>query len=449
MAGLGGGFGGILGNGMLQQIFLYNAVGSILGTALQPLNQGIANAIWSDSPNVPLSPSELALAVVRGELSEADAAGEAKQSGINPERFHTLYRITGSAPAPGDLAVALRRKIIDDARFTKGIQQSMLRDEWEDVVKALSVSLPSPTLALQAYLEGQTDEATARDLWRLFGGAPEYFEIAYNTEGQAPTPVQALDLANRGIIPWKGRGAGVVSYEQAFLEGPWRNKWLESFIALGAYLPPPRTIVAMLREGSLDQATGLDLLRKQGLTEQLAQAYVQSAVSQKTQTTKDLGEATVKALYRDQIIDRATAGGLLETLGYDAKEADFVLQVVDLEIAQKYLNALVSRIHTLYVGHKIPKNVALTTLSQGGIPNDQAVGLVDLWGYERAANVKTLTPAQVATAFKDGIITQGDAQADLEAQGYLPFDAWLFLSQHLHKELPNKPPAGQTALGLE
>jgi hypothetical protein len=55
-------------------------------------------------------------------------------------------------------------------------------------------------------------------------------------------------MANRGIIPWSGSGPRSTSFEQAFLEGPWRNKWLGPFRKAAEYFPPPRTITAMYNE---------------------------------------------------------------------------------------------------------------------------------------------------------------------------------------------------------
>lgn len=439
MAGLGGGFGGLLFNNAVTQIATYNVVGALISASLGPYLQALSNQVNQLSPLAPLSPGEAAEAVLRGEWSEDQGAAEARYAGVNDERFHVLARLAGNAPAPGDLAIALRRKLIDPETYLRGIRQGRLRDEWADLVRQLSTQIPSPGAALEAYLEGQVDEGTARQLYELFGGAPEYFDLLYNTQGQAPTPTQALELANRGIIPWDGSGQGVVSYEQAFLEGPWRNKWLPSFRALGEYLPPPRTVTAMYHEGSLDQAEAVRYLRMQGLSAELAAKYVSSGSDQKVADTKALAQTTILALYRDQLVDRADASAMLQALSYGPDEADFVLQVADLQVSQHYLGLAVSRVRTLYTGHKITGEVATSVLADLQVPAGQIDQLLTIWAYERSANVQILTAAQLANAYKARLLSQAETQLRLEGLGYTADDAWLYLSQSVGQELPRRP----------
>ena len=430
---------GLLANPMLEQILLYNVVGSIVGAAIQPFTLALSTAANQVAPNAPLSPGELADAVIRNLFDPTAAAHEASMSGINAERFAVQVGLAGNAPDPQSLAVALRRGLIDAGTYDRGIRQGRLRDEWADLVRELAVVQPSPESMLAAYLEGQLSEGEARTRFAALGGAPEYFDILFHTQGQAPTPVQALELANRGIIPWGGSGVDAVSFEQAFLEGPWRNKWEPAFRALGAYLPPPRTVTAMHREGSLSTAEATTLLEHQGLTPALASAYLSSSSKQGLAKTKELAEATVLALYRDRIISRAVAAPFLERLGWSPAEAEYILEVEDFRLEERAITAAVGRIHALYTGHKIDRAGALAALAQLGLEATAADQLATVWDHERAANVKHLTPAEIGNALHLTYIDQATAMALLEGQGYVPHDAWLYLSVHLKARLPGEP----------
>src|SRR5260221_1165122 len=101
------------------------SVGSIVmqfvSAAIAPHVQSVANIAWAGDPSAPLSPAELALAHVRGVIPEAHAIAEAAQSGIEADRYHTLYMITGEPPGPQQLMEALRRGFIDRATFEHGI----------------------------------------------------------------------------------------------------------------------------------------------------------------------------------------------------------------------------------------------------------------------------------------------------------------------------------------
>lgn len=441
------GIGGILGNPLLEQILLYNVLGQLIGAGLGPFATALSNTVNTAEPLVALPPADAAQAVIRNLMDHGAAADEAVKAGIDRPRFDVLVGLAGDAPDPTSLAVALRRKLIDQGRYMTGIRQGRLRDEWAALVQELAVVQPSPGAMLAAYLEGQIPEAEARDRYAQLGGDPAYFDILFATEGQAPSPVEALELANRGVIPWTGRGEAAVSYEQAFLEGPWRNKWLSSFRALGEYLPPPRTVTAMHREGALSDAQAIDLYRKAGLSPELARAYMSASASQRTVKTHELAQSTVEALYRDRLIPRTEAAAFLGSLRYTPQEAEYILELVDVQVSQKYLTAAVGRVHTLYVGHKIARAQALAVLGQLQLDATNAGDLVSIWDYERAANVKTLTASEVAAALKLKLVDQPTAQAELEALGYLPHDAWLYLSVHMKVALPGEPPAGSVGSG--
>lgn len=439
------GITGLLANNTLLQIVVWNTAGSVVNAVLSPYLQAISNQVNAVTPLVPLSPAELAQAVIRNERTEAEAAAEARMSGLSPERFHTLTRLVGQAPGPEALAEALRRTIIDEGTYLRGIRQGNLRDEWADLVKRLSVREPSPVDALEALLEGQLDEGRARALYARFGGAPEHFDWLFDTRGTAPTPTQALELANRGIIPWDGEGPGVTSFRQAFLEGPWRNKWAGPFRALGEYLPPPRTVTAMYKEGSITRERAIELLRKQGLAPDLAVAYVSSGSDQKVEKTKELAQATITTLYRDRIVPRPDALAMLGSLGYDAEEAGWILEVEDVRVAQRFLAAAVGRVRTLYVRRRITRAQASTALGELQVPASGASDLLAIWDWERAAAIPDLTAAQITAAFRVGVFVQPDAQVELEALGYTPHDAWVLLSITAKRALPDEP--ARAALG--
>jgi hypothetical protein len=437
------GLGGILGNPQLEQILIYNVVGQLVGAALTPYLIALTNELNQATPLVPLSPAEAADAVIRNIMSRDQAAHEASFAGVNGERFDQLVQLAGNAPEPTSLAVALRRKLIDAAAYDRGIRQGRLRDEWANLVRELAVVQPAPTAMLTAYLEGQLDEGDARARYAQLGGDPDYFDILYNTEGQAPTPTQLADLANRGIIGWGGHGPGVVSFEQGFLEGPFRNKWLAPLRQAAAYLPPPRTVTAMHREGSLSDGQALSILEQHGLTAELARAYLASSSRTKLAPHRDLSQSLVLKLYGDRLITREVAASFLEVLDYNAAEAEFVLETADLALAEHALTAAVTRIHTLYTGHKIGLTEATTALANLGVTAENAATLLGIWDHERAANLRHLTTAEIAAAFGLELIDQADAQGRLESQGFTPHDAWLFLSIHHKAALPGEPSASQ------
>lgn len=429
----------LTGNANLLSIFAYSLVQQLMGAALAPYMTAISNEVNSVTPLLPLSPADLALAVIRNIVAEGAAAGEARMSGIDADRFHTLTLLTGDAPAPEQLAIALRRHLIDAGRYDTGIRQGRLRDEWADTIRELATNEPTPAEVLTALVEGQIDEGTAREKFAAFGGMASEFDWLYGTMGAAPSPTEAAAMANRGLIPWGGVGLGRVSFDQAIAEGHARTKWTEAFRGLAEYLPPPRTVTAMHREGALTSAQALGILEKHGLSPELAAAYLKSSTSLKLAKPKELAEATVLTLYRDRLIPRTEAATFIGALGYTPAEAEFILEAEDVRASAAALTHAVARVHTLFVGHKLDQGAATAALAALKVDAPQAAELVGIWDHERAANVHLPTPAQIESAFADEIITQDQAMAMLEAQGYAPWDAWFVLSVKHKSALPGEP----------
>jgi hypothetical protein len=431
------------GGGAITQIFTWQVAAQIVQSLMSPTLELVAQKVNAENPVIDLSPADLAQLVVRNYRSMGEAASEAARSGIDAAKFADLVHIAGDAPGPSDLAVALRRGLIPEGgtgpgvvSFEAGIREGRLADKWTAMVKELAVQWPSPTDALDALLEGQISQADAQALYRKLGGDPQFFTLLFNTRGSAPTPVEALEMANRGIIPWTGTGPDVTSFEQAFLEGPWRNKWEKAYRGIGDYLPPPRTVTAMVHNGSLTEAQALALLVKQGLSQELAAAYVHDALNSKTSHQRDLTVAQILDMYGAGMLAGTDAKSLLVALKYSEDSASELLAYKDLQRAIAAVNQAVARIHTLYVSHKIDRANAGSTLTALSVPGDQITRILATWDLERAVNVKVLTPAQIVDAWKVGIIDQGEATDELVGLGYTPRDAWILLS------LKNKAPLG-------
>lgn len=451
MAGLGD---LIPGGEQIENIFLWSILGNVVSALLAPEMNELQQLSYKILSNEPLSPAEAATAANRHFLTPDEAAGEASLSGVDSDRLSILTDLAGDAPAPGDLATALRRGLIPEAgtgkdavTFEQGIAEGNLRDKWTDVMRKLAVEWPTPTDALDALLEGQVSPGEGRALFAKFGGDPDYFDLLFNTRGQAPTPTQALELLNRGIIPASGSGPGAVSYEQAFREGPWRDKWLPVFEALRWYLPPPRTVVAMIKEGALSHDQAAALLTKQGLSPELVAAYLDGASHQATAHAKTLTEAQLVAMYEGHLIGRGDAETLLEALRYDAHDAAMILDLADLRSTIASVNAAVSHVRALFTNHKITKAAAEGLLRALQVPADQVAGLMHVWELTAAVNVKQLTEAQIASAWEYKVLSTDDALRELQSIGYTPLDAWTLLSVKNKAALPNRPAAGPTPIG--
>ena len=440
----------LLGSGSVaEQLLVWGLLQELLGDFLGPMLELIRQDVNAGHPINVLTPADLASAVVRNFMDRAAAEGEAAKNGIDPARLQTLIDLAGDAPGPSELATALRRGIIpetgagaDSVSFTQGIAEGRLADKWAPIIKALAVYWPTPTDALDALLEGQVDEATGKALYQRFGGDPDYFTLLFNTRGTAPTPMEAIEMANRGLMPWDGEGPGVTSFHQAFLEGPWRNKWESIFRGFAVYIPPPRTVTTLLSHGVISDAQAQEWFQKTGMTPETAKAYVASAVAAKTTTHRQLTESNVQALYLEQLLTRTQAEGMLEDLGYDPDTANYVLEAWDFARARSAYQSAVTRVGSFYTGRKIDRPSAIKALQSLDVPDAAVTHLMAGWDAERAMTVKELTAAEVVDAVYYEVKDQAWALEQLEKLGYTAHDAWVKLSVRMHGAVPGEPGEG-------
>jgi hypothetical protein len=423
----GGELTGLLGavgkvGGWLAQNVIGTAIGFGVGQALSavlnPYFVRLVQDAWRSNPNQVLTPAELAQAVIRGYLDAGTAQDEAAASGIDPQRFGLMLRLAMQPPPLGEALRLWRRGWISEDDLIDVARRQNVTETDLELLRRATTEWPSWGEILDGYLEGQISEADARDLFERAGGDPDLFDFLFRTRGQAPTPPQLLDLLNRGIIPERGTGPDAVSYEQGFLEGPWRNKWLEPFLALREYVIPPRSVVPLLRSGAITRERAIELLAKSGVTREDAEAMTAEAASGKLAPEKDLVKTEVVAAYREGLLRREEAAASLEQLGYEPDEADLILAIADHAWERSYRDAAANRIRTLYVKGSITEDEASAALAQLGITGEALSKRLALWDIERELPRAELTLAQMQTAVRRGIVSEDRFREWLRLKGY-------------------------------
>ena len=432
-----------------KQLFVWGVLNQVISALLAPYFTALQTKVQADHPVVPISPADAAHAVVRSYMARADGEKAAAMSGVAPDVFQVLSDLAGDAPSPQQLVEALRRGLIArngagaaSTSFEQGIRETNLLDKWTDVVAGLAQQWPSPADALRAALQGQVSVDGGRALYEKWGGDPQWYQVMYDTEGSAPTPLEAVEMALRGIIAWTGTGPGAVSYQQAFLEGPWRNKWAPAYQAAAYYYATASEATEFLRYGVIDQAAAAALLARRGVTGPDAQAFLAYAEVNAIDDYRGLTEQAVLAMVAAGYTSDDQARVMLTALHKGPAAIDQLLRYADLQRSITALGRSVDRIGTLYQGRKIDAATARDALLRLHLPAANIDPLLADWSAVAGVNVKTLTEAQITEAWAAKIMDQDTALAELESIGYTPYDAWVLLSVKHKAPLPGQPPRG-------
>lgn len=456
-----------------KQLFVWGILFSVINSLTQPYQRDLTYLVNDIDPNVLPSPTELADFVVRGIMAEADAAPVAKKSGINATVFKDKVHNAGEPPALQQVLEWWRRGFIDfgEAGPTKttvanAIATSRVYTYWTDIIKKGQFVPPSVADAVNAVLRNQIshDEGIALAYFNGLGTheltAPSgadtsqtetAFKLLLDTVGNPPSLSELLELVRRGLIQLGDTTPATATpdptattFAQGIFEGDNKDKWLPLYAKLVTYVPPARTVTAVYKAGGYTYTQALQKFKDYGLTQTDAVAYLKSASGTKLAGSKQLAQSIIQKLYFDKAVSRTEASTMLVHLGYDATEAAFILDIQDMQRTQKALTSAINRIGTLYIDHKLQQTTASTALARLGVAPEQVSTLISTWDLERAANVKPLTPAEIAGLVKYTVIPVTLALTKLQQLGYQPWTAWAYMSYELKSKLPNEP--AQTAV---
>lgn len=368
------------------------------------------DALAIDAKRV-LSPQELAAAVLKGQVSQADAENDARKSGIDATNFQGLISIQGNPPGPMQLLDLLNRGVIGEDDTRKGLQESYLRNEWISVLMDLRRTLIPIAELVAAVVQDQLDAGDAAARAAQLGMNGDDFDVMVRTAGNPPGPTQLLTMFQRNIISKD-------ELDQGLRESRLKNKWIPQFEELVRHRIPMRTITTLLTHGAIDAATARQMLIELGFTPEDADALIASASAVKSKTNHDLSVAQVRQLYEAQLLSFDEAVTHLMAAGYTQADASEILQLADALADKKIQNQAVTAIRTRFVGRKISVNEASQALDGIGIPAAQRDRMLAVWGFEREANVAHLTVAQWSKLQKTGAIDLQRWSDEMTALGY-------------------------------
>jgi len=370
--------------------------------------------------DVPLSPADAALALLRGNIGEPEAIKAAAAYGVTAEDFSIMVGNTGEPLGLEQLLEARRRGFIDDARLIRGILQSRTRNEWVDVAQKLSHAPMSTADAVEAAVQNQMSQAQASAIADQNGLEPGMFQLLYNTAGSPLSRTEMEQLYNRGLVTKE-------QVTQALSESRLKNKYTGLAFALHERLVTPDELGRAVQYGTITHADAVKKAMTQGYTQEDASMLVSAAINAKLETQRMAVVRAVEALYEVNAISQDQAHSIAIQMGFEPSEADFIFQAAEFRRSEKLIAAGMSAIRSKFIAHHIDRGEASALLDQLNIPHQQRDATLQIWQVEHDANVRMLTPAQIVKGNANGLIPDAEALQRLVNLGYVQADAQLLL----------------------
>lgn len=370
--------------------------------------------------HIPLSPADAAAAWARNSLTDVQSDAYGIRGGVSADDMKILRDLAGEPPSPEELLFAWRRGIIKEEDVTRGIVQGPIRNEWIPVIKALQWLPLTVYEAANAVNQGHMPAEKAQQVAKENGVTKEDFDVIVANAGIPPGPQEALDWVNRGYIT-------EAEFREIFLESRIKNKYIDLYLKARYEVMPPETIRLMVSRGALTKEEGLVRLQQRGYRPEDAAIIIDGASVEKTAASRNLTVTQVLELRADGLISDEDTLSMLEAAGYDAEEAAWVTQLADLKRVTGFVRATITRTKASYVAGRVDEIEAGTVLDQLGLPAQFKEDAFGLWDLERTTITKGLTPAQVVSAVKKGVLTVDEGLTRLTGQGYSVEDAQVLL----------------------
>lgn len=396
--------------------------------------QNTINDLRKANRYVGLSAPDAADGVERSRWSMEEGDAWAAESAVSSTAFQAMVDLVGEPPPLDEMRSLLVQGRLDPLTFQTMYRYSRMRNDWLDQYQEGHYRPLSGADIVEAYIKGNIGESEASDRYGVGGGRPEDFPLASLTAGEAIGTESALNLFNHDLIS-EAEVKSVIRYSRI-------NPRFEAIAELQRhhYLPAFQ-IVRMLTAGTATAEQATTWLLQDGYPADQVGALVSGATVTKVTKHKDAAESVVLDSYTAGMISGAQALAALADLGYVGAEAALILQSVDARRTITLQTQATAAVRKAYLAGKLTAAQASGDLDSIGVHPTVRDHEIAAWNVEKATEFRELTPAQIGTLVKDGIVSARWAIGRWQAMGYDPAEAVLL--SYLHG---NPVPAGGTGL---
>lgn len=355
----------------------------------------------------PLSPQDLAYAVVRGLVPDENIlpvppptqggkvprfavtplspTAEAARSGMNAERFRVLVGRSGLSMAPVMAAQAFFRGVIERVDYDIAIAEGDLRNEWRDAILGASRAILSPHEYAELELRGWINQAQRDAGAARHGMEPAEAQLLFDMTGR-PIPVHQVTTGEARGGEFNGdHGHIPAPFLRSLEESNVRPEWYSLAYANRYSYPSAFVLRTLVQTHELTEAEG-------------------------KQTLLDIGWNPTLATK----VAARWAGGTAAAGDPHVTKAEMQLWAT---------------LHRSYLDEETDEAQARVLLGVLGVAAGSEPKVLGLWNHERDLRRRTLTEAQIKKAWKDTKFNRATAIARLEALGLSAADAATLLDE--------------------
>jgi len=442
---------GTIGGGLINWLVSMLAIGAVpISMSSVRANRNLQNYRLC-YPDQLMPEGDIITSVRRGSMSTTAAKLELRKQGYTAKTSDALIGFAFEYP-PLDILYALHlRGEITNKQFDAGLQAHGFYGDWADGLKKLEFFIPPPQDLITMAVREVFDEPTARAQGQFDGFPKDFGKFAamqgisdewaqryWAAHWRLPSEQMGFEMLHRGVIDDRKLESLLVALD--IMPG-----WRDAIKAI-SFNPLTRVDVRRMHAlGVLNREEVLKAYKDLGYDNHNAELMVRFTEEYNDgesvidiDVASDLTRSTILGFYKDRIIDRAVALGLLLSAGINAIAAELFLQDTDLDSERKERQDQIDIVMTKF-------DVGRTTLDQAA---DELRGLgltrgeeeLQLLALEKKAIAKNTLPSKtdLLRFVAAGLISEDDFITVMEKHGYDPIWSAMYLQITSDEEADNE-----------
>jgi hypothetical protein len=370
--------------------------GGLMDIIINEMNP-LTHKLISLNPHGVLTISDAAAATVKGLNAGVDLDFDMAAQGLDDHRRQVVKNLAEASLPPGEINELMRRAIISTQEGSELLERLGFRPV--DIARMLPLRhIPlSPADAAAAWARSSLTEKQTDEYGIKGGVSAEDMKILRDLAGQPPSPEELLFAWRRGVIK-----EGDV--DRGLIQGPIRNEWLPVIKALQWQPLPVVEAANAVNQGHLTYEQAKRIATENGYKEADFKVIVDNA-------GRPPGpQEALDWVNRGYITEDQFRTIFLEST-IKNKYIDLYLQSRFQEMPPETIRLMVNR-------GALTKEQGLERLQTRGYRPEDAAIIIDGASSEKTEKGRDLTVTQVLELRADGLITDDDALAMLEAAGY-------------------------------
>jgi len=384
-----------------------------------------ANKAW---PNALPGPEDAIVYRRRRIIGQGKYHEIMQKHGYTEERADELYKATRRMVDAGELITLMRRGELEEGPFNILMEKIGFEEREIKLLERATLFYPSPQDliiwqakevfepdAIEKYGLKNEIELIKRDAFYKAGMDDEQIENYWMAHWQHPgwTVVREMlhrtDLTEADVYEW---------FRLVEIPPYWREKYTEIM-----YTPYTRVDVRRMYEvGILLYDEVVTAYQELGYTEEKAINLADFAVASTLPGERDLTRTQIEKGFEESILDRETALLLLQDMGYDPLEADYILLLKEISIGDDIAKHQIDTLVDTFVLGAITQAHLIAELDKMDMQAAYRNTLVTKAVRMKAAKIKMPTKADLQTFRLQNIIDDDAFAMSMGELGYRSAD---------------------------